>query len=89
MKINLKTTNGIDLGDEVRDVVTGFVGVATGCVFYLTGCTQFLLTPAVSDTNTASDGRWFDSDRVVVLKKNAVKLATKVANGCDAAAPVR
>lgn len=33
------------LGQEVRDIVTGFVGIAVNRIEYLNGCTQYLVKP--------------------------------------------
>lgn len=35
----------IKLGDEVKDKVTGFKGIATSRVEYLNGCVQFCVEP--------------------------------------------
>jgi hypothetical protein len=43
----------IKLGQHVRDVVTGFTGIATAKVEYINGCTQFAIQPA-----TAADGKY-------------------------------
>jgi hypothetical protein len=75
-------------GQTLRDVVTGFVGVATGRVEYLTGCTQFLLNPKVDDKNTPGEGRWFDEDRLEVLAVDVIALPRTNA-GCDIPAPIR
>lgn len=37
--------NKVELGGLVKDVVTGFEGIATGKSTWLTGCDQFLLSP--------------------------------------------
>lgn len=39
-----------ELGRKYKDKITGFEGVATGYVRYLTGCNQVLLAPAVDST---------------------------------------
>ena len=36
-----------ELGDNVRDLVTGFEGLITGTAQSLSGCTQYLVKPAV------------------------------------------
>lgn len=35
----------IQLGHSYRDKITGFAGVATGYVRYITGCNQALIAP--------------------------------------------
>ena len=78
----------MQLGDEVKDIVTGFRGVVTGEVKYLTGCTQMLVTPKTGKENNPVDAKWLDIDRLHVVKAGAVKLTVKT-NGFDVMAPIR
>jgi len=39
----------IKVGQQVRDVVTGFEGIATSKVEYINGCTQFGVQPKAVD----------------------------------------
>ena len=55
-----------DLGHTVRDVVTGFSGVMTGYVTYLSGCHQGLVAPKVKDDGTLAPGEWFDVQRLSI-----------------------
>ena len=76
------------LGDKVRDTVTGYEGVITGVVDYLTGCRQCLLTAKVKKDGTIPEGRWFDIDRLQVLKAKAISIEVDT-NGFDLAPPVK
>lgn len=64
----------IELGDTAKDIVTGLDGVVTGKVTYLTGCDQYILQPVVK-SGAWSDGKWFDENRLKVVKKGVVKIA--------------
>lgn len=59
----------IEMGEKVKDSVTGFCGVVTARTEYMTGCRQYAVTPKVGKGNEARDGQWFDEDRL--LKKQA------------------
>lgn len=77
-------------GTKVRDVVTGFTGVITARVEYLTGCNQCAVQPPVNDKGEIPDGRYIDEDRLVAVEgAEVVKLDTKTANGFDAPPPQR
>ncbi|MDR4483804.1 MAG: hypothetical protein R3B95_11425 [Nitrospirales bacterium] len=79
----------IDLGVECEDVVSGFVGVTTGRVEYISGCRQYLLTPKVDTQGSKRDAVWFDEDR---LKQNtrAKKIDLPQRNdGPDVPAPAK
>jgi hypothetical protein len=58
------------LGDRVRDVITGFDGIATGRAVYLNGCVHIMVT-----SSTLKDGEpkteWFDEQRVEVVTADA------------------
>lgn len=53
------------LGFKVRDVVTGFEGIATTISFDLYGCVQAIVSPGLNDKGEPGDGRWFDVKRLV------------------------
>jgi hypothetical protein len=63
----------INLGDRVRESITGFAGIVTARYEYLYGCVRV----AVQPEKLAKDGKYqealvFDEDQVVVVKANAV-----------------
>ena len=78
------------LGSGVRDKITGFSGVATGRVEYLTGCHQVLITPQCKPGGEFQEPRWFDEQRV---QADAGVASVQIENGehpgADVAAPVR
>lgn len=53
------------LGYTVIDQVTGFKGIVTGQVQYLTGCNQYLVVPRIDDKGAMRDGNWLDESRLV------------------------
>jgi len=54
----------ITLGATYRCKVTGFEGVATGHVEYITGCHQTLLQPGVDKDGNLRGCHWFDDQRL-------------------------
>lgn len=75
------------LGQTVKDQITGFKGVVTGLGVYITGCQQVLVQPPLKKGDFV-ESRWFDEDRLEILKVDPVEL--KVTNaGPDKAAPRR
>jgi len=77
------------LGKRYRDVITGFTGVATGHVTYISGCNQVLLAPAVAPDGALRDAQWFDEQRLQPVEGEAIVLDNGRTPGCDRAAPVR
>jgi len=77
------------LGQSVKDIITGFSGVVTGRVEYITGCNQVLVAPKVGKDGAHVDSYWIDEQRVEVLKKKRVVLDNGSTPGFDKAAPKR
>jgi hypothetical protein len=78
----------VTLGAEYRDIVTGFVGVCTGRVDYLTGCNQALLAPRAKE-GALRESAWFDVQRLERTKKATLSVDNSQHNGFDKAAPIR
>lgn len=65
----------IELGDKVKDIVTGVVGIAIGKSSWITGCDQYCVQQGkVSAEGKVSDGLWFDENRLSVVKRGACKI---------------
>jgi len=65
----------IYLGDEVKDSISGFKGIATGRAEYLTGCVQVLVA---KKSQKFEEGKptecWIDEQRLVVTNAGAYGL---------------
>jgi len=57
----------IQLGEKVRDKVTGFVGIATARIKYLNGCIQFCVKPEVTEPGKMPDGIYIDDIQLEVI----------------------
>ena len=64
----------IQLGMKAKDVITGFAGVVTAHLEYLTGCDQYCLTPPIDKDGKLVDTKWFDESRLLVTDTNIVEL---------------
>lgn len=62
------TSFKFELGVHVRDVVTGFRGVVTGRVQYLTGCSQFLIQPQGLVGGRAQESFWIDEAKLEAVR---------------------
>jgi hypothetical protein len=80
----------INLGMTYKDKITGFTGVATGFVQYISGCNQALLAPRCGEDGSLRDSQWFDQQRLEVQPEHPiVALDNGATPGCDRAAPRR
>lgn len=65
----------IQLGDEVKDTVTGFKGIAIVRSEYISGCARVGVQPGVDKEGKIPDAQHFDEPMLQVIK--AAKIAQK------------
>lgn len=69
MKISIK----YDMGEILKDIVTGFEGPVLGITLYATGCTHYgLSSQKVQEDGSISDWNWFDESRVISTERQIV-----------------
>lgn len=61
----------VNLGDECKDAVTGFIGICGSITEYLNGCRRIMLIPAVDATGKYQEERWLDEPQLEVTKRSA------------------
>jgi hypothetical protein len=67
----------INLGDKVRDKITGFEGIVTGHCSYISGCDQISVQPQMKKGDTdRPTGMWIDIDCCEVIEAEAVPVAS-------------
>lgn len=67
------TTKRIALGDVGRAIITGFEGVVTAQVDYLTGCSQLCLQPqGLDEKGKPFESFYFDEPYVDLVSREAV-----------------
>lgn len=78
-----------ELGQVVKEVVTGFTGVIMSRTEYITGCKQYgLLSRELNkETGRPSEWLWFDEERLVATAEK-VSLADSI-GGPQPTAPSR
>lgn len=65
----------IKLGQKVKDIVTGFEGIATARVEYLNGCVQYCVKlQALSKDGAVQDGTYFDEGQLKVVGSGVLVL---------------
>ena len=72
----------INLGDEVKDLVTGFTGIVIGKTTWLTGCDRFIVQPkGVNKEGKIYDNSSFDEESLIVVKAKKVKEGQRETGG--------
>lgn len=57
------------LGLKAKDKVSGYTGIITGVVEYLTGNKSFELTQSVAPGGEYKEGVWFDVNRIEIIEE--------------------
>lgn len=57
----------IELGQKAKDKITGFEGIITSRVQYLTGCDQYGIAPPVGPDLKVNQTEYFDEGRIIIL----------------------
>lgn len=76
------------IGQKAKDKITGFSGVITGKVEYISGCAQFLLQPKCKKDGIKPAAEWIDEMRLSVVDKKIIVLKTENP-GSDMMAPIK
>ncbi len=71
----------INLGDKVKDSVTGFTGIAIGRTEWLHGCNRFIVQPAVNKSGVIPESSTFDEPQLVVITKKKIKKGASKTGG--------
>lgn len=61
----------INLGDRVKDGITGFEGIAVSITAHITGCDTIGVRPEKLHDGKIIDCHWFDVNRLEVIKELA------------------
>jgi hypothetical protein len=77
------------LGKKVKDRITGFEGIVTGQVEYLTGCNQVLVI-AKATSEGVINSIWLDEQRIEVIDPECepIRLNNSQSPGPDMAPPI-
>ena len=74
----------INLGDKVKDSVTGFKGIAIGRTIWLHGCARIVVQPeGVNKDGKIYENQSFDEPQLIVLSKKKVKKGSHETGGFD------
>lgn len=69
--MSVKITKVPDLGDKVKDYITGFVGIITSTHQYLYGCSRAAVEAI--DKDGKPDCQWFDLQRLEVVEEKKIE----------------
>lgn len=68
----------VNLGDKVKDNVTGYTGIAIARTTWLHGCDRITVQPDSLDKDgKVQDGFTFDEKQLTVLESSVVKTESK------------
>ena len=70
MAVKAKT---VELGDNVKDLISGFKGIVVGRTDWLYGCTRFGVQGKMDKEGKVQEAQWFDKPQLVVITKAVMK----------------
>lgn len=73
----------INLGDKVKDSVSGFTGVAIGKTDWLHGCSRFIIQPPIGKDGKLPDTAQFDEPQLILIKAKAAPRGVTKTGGYD------
>jgi len=67
----------IQLGQKVKDIITGFTGIAHGRATYLAGCNRILVQPEFDEKKDDKypDAVWIDEPQLKTVGKKIISLS--------------
>ena len=71
----------VELGDSVKDKVTGFRGVAVARYIFLNGCDRYSVQPGVKKDGTLPEAQTFDEPQLGVIRSRAAKTGNRKTGG--------
>ncbi len=66
----------IELGDRVKDRISGLKGIAVGITNYLYGCKRIMVQPEETKDGKPVDTFYLDEPQLEIVKKGAVAART-------------
>lgn len=70
----------LNLGDKVKDRLSGMTGIVTGRTEYLYGCRSVMVNPGVVHEGKPVDSTWLDEDRCELVEAAAVPMPATAAD---------
>ena len=64
-----------NLGDELKDEISGFKGIVVARIEYLTGCEQYQLQPrGLNKEKLPWTSKWFDVEQIIKVSIKSLSL---------------
>ena len=61
------------LGDEVKDKISGFRGIAVARYSYLQGCNRIAVQPKIGQDGKLPEAQTFDEPQLIIMKNDVGK----------------
>jgi hypothetical protein len=71
----------INLGDKVKDSITGFEGIVTGKTIWLNGCTRVGVQSDVLKDGVPTEAQWIDEPQLKVIESQKVSMGPRDTGG--------
>jgi len=72
-----KSGHKFQLGETLKDKITGIEGVAMVRANYYTGCIHYGIQPKLNKNGSLEDWIWLDETRLVKTKKKIIEIGNR------------
>lgn len=66
-----------ELGQKVKDIVTGLEGIVVGKTEWLNGCVRFAIQSRVNDKGGIPEQQWIDEQQAEIIDSNHILQSKK------------
>ncbi len=77
----MRGLKAIELGDKVKDQITGYKGTAIGHSEYLNGCVRVMVQPPIDDKGEIPEAQWIDEGQLFVTELRVAPVLSKAEVG--------
>ena len=79
-----------NLGDKVKDAITGFSGIIIGRTEWLNRCVRYgIQSEKLTKENKLPESQWIDEEQLLLVKAGVIKVDKPVRTGGPKPAPTR
>lgn len=61
-----------EMGDTLKDIVSGYEGIVMVVALYSTGCLHYGLAPTKLKDNVIGNWEWLDQSRLILVESNTI-----------------
>lgn len=77
----MSSIKSVELGDKVKDIVTGYTGIAIARTQWLQGCDRITIQASAKSDGSVPDSLSVDEPQIAIIKRGVAKPKAKRTTG--------